>query len=128
MTSLLFGAISLAWLVVGLVLLTVPSRFHQWLHRGATEPLPRFFLTQGLLFVGLLLLVTSLTEQPSWAWVGVGWLCVLYALLLLGLPARVRVRLVQWCGPGQSWLARVGGVGLVVLATLLGLNVIRGGF
>lgn len=125
-TLVVFGLISLIWGGLGLAMVVAPSSWNGWVRRSFLDPLRRFILIQSLMLAGLVLILGATGHQGRWLWVAVGTLAVAKALVLLGLSNSSR----------EAWLAawerapvlahRLAGVALVVLATLLATDTLRG--
>ena len=125
-TLVVFGLISLIWGWLGLAMVVAPSSWNGWVRRSFLDPLRRFILIQSLMLAGLVFILGTTGHQGRWLWVAVGTLAVAKALVLLGLSNSSR----------EAWLAawerapvlahRLAGVALVVLATLLAIDTLRG--
>lgn len=126
-TTLVLGFISLVWLAAGAALIAVPAWLSGQVQRNLADPFSRFFLLQGAALAGVLVVLGSSVEQRSWFWIAVGSLATAKAMILLGLPAHRRDRLLSWWCALPQWLQRLGGAVTVVLATLLAIHAIRGG-
>ncbi len=126
-TSALFGLLTVSGLGVGLAMIVIPSWWNSWVLRTVEPPFSRFLLLQGMILAGLILLVGTSESLAAWLWGSVGGLIVGGAMLLLVVPDRLRDRLLGWYGASSLWVSRLVGVGLVALATLLGIHTIRGG-
>lgn len=126
-TMLVLGFVSLLWLAAGAALIAAPAWLSGWVQRSLTDPFSRFLVLQGAALAGLLVVLGSSVEQRSWFWIAVGSLAIAKALLLLGLPAHRRDRLLSWWCARPPWLQRLGGAVTVMLATLLAIHAVRGG-
>lgn len=126
-TAVLFGLISVSGLAVGLVMIVTPSLWSAWVTRTIEAPVSRFVLAQSGILAGLILVVGTARGPAAWLWGSVGGLVVASGMLLLGVPERLRVRLLGWYRGRPQWISRLLGFGLVTLATLLGIDIIRGG-
>ena len=126
-TMLVLGFVSLLWLAAGAALIAAPAWLSGWVQRSLTDPFSRFLVLQGAALAGLLVVLGSSVEQRSWFWIAVGSLAIAKALLLLGLPAHRRDRLLSWWCARPPWLQRLGGAVTVILATLLAIHAVRGG-
>ena len=126
-TMLVLGFVSLVWLAAGAALIAAPAWLSGWVQRSLTDPFSRFLVLQGAALAGLLVVLGSSVEQRSWFWIAVGSLAIAKALLLLGLPAHRRDRLLSWWCARPPWLQRLGGAVTVMLATLLAIHAVRGG-
>ena len=126
-TMLVLGFVSLLWLAAGAALIAAPAWLSGQVQRSLTDPFSRFLVLQGAALAGLLVVLGSSVEQRSWFWIAVGSLAIAKALLLLGLPAHRRDRLLSWWCARPPWLQRLGGAVTVMLATLLAIHAVRGG-
>ena len=126
-TMLVLGFVSLLWLAAGAALIAAPAWLSVRLQRSLTDPFSRFLVLQGAALAGLLVVLGSSVEQRSWFWIAIGSLAIAKALLLLGLPAHRRDRLLSWWCARPPWLQRLGGAVTVILATLLAIHAVRGG-
>ncbi|MBM4123354.1 MAG: hypothetical protein FJ246_00120 [Nitrospira sp.] len=126
LTLPLFGLVALTWLAMGVTMITLPARWRARIGRVLTDPLPRFLLTQGMILGGLVLLVGSSTQEGHWLWVSVGALMVIKGMILLGASPRLRERLLGRWGRIPLWVHRLSGTVLIVLATLLAIDTLRG--
>lgn len=126
-TTLVLGFISLVWLAAGAALIAAPDWLSGQVQRNLADPFSRFFLLQGAALAGVLVVLGSSVEQRSWFWIVVGSLATAKAMILLGLPAHRRDRLLSWWCALPQWLQRLGGAVTVVLATLLAIHAVRGG-
>ena len=126
-TMLVLGFVSLLWLAAGAALIVAPAWLSGQVQRSLTDPFSRFLVLQGAALAGLLVVLGSSVEQRSWFWIAVGSLAIAMALLLLGLPAHRRDRLLSWWCARPPWLQRLGGAVTVMLATLLAIHAVRGG-
>ena len=126
-TTLVLGFISLVWLAAGAALIAAPAWLSGQVQRHLADPFSRFFLLQGAALTGVLVVLGSSVEQRSWFWIAVGSLATAKSMILLGLPAHRRGRLLSWWCARPQWLQRLGGAVTVVLATLLAIHAVRGG-
>jgi len=126
-TTLVLGFISLIWLAAGAALIAAPAWLSGQVQRNLADPFSRFFLLQGAALAGLLVVLASSVEQRSWFWIVVGSLAAAKAMILLGLPAHRRDRLLSWWCALPQWLQRLGGAVTVILAALLAIHASRGG-
>ncbi|MBW8064709.1 MAG: hypothetical protein FVQ04_02390 [Nitrospira sp.] len=126
-TGFIFGLNSLILLVLGLAMLIVPSEWGAWIRRTMKEPLSRFLLAQAMVLCGLLLLLGGLTDPGYWLWVAIGALMIVKGMAWLGLSASLRDRLLSWHERYPIWTHRLGGVVMMALATLLGIDAVRRG-
>jgi hypothetical protein len=126
-TTLVLDFVSLVWFAAGVAMIAAPAWLNGHLQRSLADPFSRFLLLQGAALAGVLVVLGSSVEQRSWFWIAVGSLATAKALVLLGLPAHHRDRLLAWwCGRPQ-WLQRSAGVAAVSLATLLAIDAARMG-
>lgn len=126
LTALLFGLISLVWMIVGVAMLASPAWWSHQIRRWMTEPLLHFIFMQAVLLGGLILLVgSSALGSRLWLFVGTGLMAL--ALGLLGLPVSMRARLLDRWSRSPFWVHRLAGMTLVILAGLLVIDTWRGG-
>ena len=123
----LFGLISLIWVAAGAAIMAMPSWWSGWARRALVDPFRRFFLTQGMILGGLILVLGASTHRAYWLWVTVGLLGVAKALVLLGAPESLCDRILNLYERSPLWAHRLTGLMLVVLGTLLTIDTIRGG-
>ncbi len=126
-TALVLGFVSVLWLAAGVVTLVAPAWLNGQVRRHLDDPFLRFVLLQGTALAGLLVVLGASVGQRSWFWIAIGSLATAKALLLLGLPAIRRDRLLVWWGARPLWLSRLAGLVTVTLATLLLIETIRMG-
>ncbi len=126
-TLFLFGLISLIWAAAGTAMMATPSWSSGWVRRVLGDPFRRFLLTQGMILGGLILVLGAATHRGHWLWVTVGLLGVGKALVLLGAPESLCDRMLNLWERSPLWAHRLTGLTLVVLATLLTIDTIRGG-
>lgn len=119
-----FGAISVTWGVMGLVLTVAPSLWVTVVQKIMNDPWQRFWLTQGMLLIGLVLIIGTAPLQGFWLWVGCGVIMVLKGCLLLGSSVALRDRLTTIATTWPMWVYRVSGVLTLVLAVLLAADTI----
>lgn len=124
-TTLVLGFVSLLWLAAGIVMIVAPARLSGYIQRNLADPFSRFFLLLGAALAGVLVVLGSSMEQRSWFWIAVGSLATAKALVLLGLPAHHRDRLLAWWYARPLWLQRMAGLMAVALATLLAIDAVR---
>lgn len=126
-TLFLFGLISLIWVATGAVMLAIPSWWSGWVRHALVDPFRRFLLTQGMILGGLVLVLGASTHRGYWLWVTVGLVGVGKALVLLGAPEPLCDHMLNLWERSPLWAHRLTGLLLVVLATLLTIDTIRGG-
>ena len=126
-TTLVLGFVSLIWLAAGVAMIAAPAWLSGQVQRNLADPFSRFLLLQGAALAGVLVVLGSSVEQRSWLWIAVGSLATAKALILLGLSAHHRDRLVAWWCARPLWLQRLAGIAAVSLATLLAIDAIRTG-
>ena len=108
-------------------MIAAPAWLNGHLQRSLADPFSRFLLLQGAALAGVLVVLGSSVEQRSWFWIAVGSLATAKALILLGLPAHHRDRLLAWWCGSPPWLQRSTGGAAVSLATLLAIDAARMG-
>ncbi len=123
--TLVLGFVGLLWLAAGIVMIVAPAWLSGYIQRNLTDPFSRFLLLQGAALAGVLVVLGSSVEQRSWFWISVGSLATAKALVLLGLPAHHRDRLLAWWCARPLWLQRLAGLMTVSLATLLAIDAVR---
>lgn len=126
-TMLVLGFVSMVWLAVGVVTIVAPAWLNGQVRRHLDDPFLRFFLLEGVALAGMLVVLGASVDQRSWFWIAVGSLATAKALVLLGLPARHRDRLLAWWCARPLWLPRLAGLVTVTLATLLLIEAVRMG-
>ncbi len=124
---LLFGAISLTWGVMGLIMTVAPTVWITFAKKVLQDPWQRFWMTQGMLVIGLVLIIGTPTLQGYWLWVGCGVLVVVKACILLGSSEAFRDRLTIMATTKPMWVYRSGGILSLVLAVLLSGDMILHG-
>jgi len=124
---LLFGAISLTWGVMGLIMTVAPTVWITFVKKVLQDPWQRFWMTQGMLVIGLVLIIGTPTLQGYWLWVGCGVLVVVKACILLGSSEAFRDRLTIMATTKPMWVYRSGGILSLVLAILLSGDMILHG-
>jgi hypothetical protein len=123
--ALVLALVSLLWFAAGVGALAAPAWWSRRLHRSMADPVSRFFLIQGLLLAGVLLLLAAAELPRSWFWMAVGGLAAAKALVLQGLPDRGRERLLTWWMSRPPWVPRLAGAVTAALATLLAIDAAR---
>lgn len=121
---ILFGVISVLWGVLGLILTVVPTVWVAFVQKTMNNPGQRFWLTQGMLLMGLVLIIGTAPFQGFWLWVGCGVIMVLKACLLLGSSVVFRDRLTTLATSWPMWVYRVSGILALALAVLLAADII----
>lgn len=121
---ILFGAICVAWGVMGLILTVVPTLWVAFVQKTMNNPWQRFWLAQGMLLIGLVLIIGTAHLQGFWLWVACGVLLVFKACMLLGSSVVFRDRLTTLVSTWPMWVYRVSGVLTLVLAVLLAADII----
>lgn len=124
---LLFGAISLAWGVIGLILTVAPAVWISFAKKSLHDPWHRFWMTQCMLLMGLGLIIGTQALQGFWLWVGVGVIIVVKACIILGSSEEFRDRLSTMATTQSMWLYRGGGLLNLILAFLLAADTILHG-
>jgi len=124
---LLFGAICLTWGVMGLIMTVAPTVWIAFAKKVLQDPWQRFWMTQGMLMIGLVLIIGTPTLQGYWLWVGCGVLVVVKACILLGSSEAFRDRLTIMATTKPMWVYRIGGILSLVLAVLLSGDMILHG-
>jgi len=124
---LLFGAISLTWGVMGLIMTVAPTVWITFAKKVLQDPCQRFWMTQGMLVIGLVLIIGTPTLQGYWLWVGCGVLVVVKACIILGSSEAFRDRLTSMATTKPMWVYRSGGILSLVLAILLSGDMILHG-
>src|SRR5574341_1194992 len=109
-TTLVLGFVSLVWLAAGVVMIVAPAWLSGHMQRNLADPFSRFLLLQGAALAGVLVVLGSSVEQRSWFWIAVGSLATAKALVLLGLSAHHRDRLLAWWCARPLWLQRLAGL------------------
>ena len=68
--SFIFGVTSLIWGVAGLILTVAPTVWIAFVKKVLSDPWKRFWITQCMLLIGLVLIIGTATLQGFWLWVG----------------------------------------------------------
>ena len=116
---LLFGAISLTWGILGLVLTLAPTLWMTFVKKILSDPWQRFWLTQGMLLIGLVLMIGTVGLQGFWLWVVCGGIEVVKACFLLGASEACRDQFTTIATTRPIWVYRGSGLLIVLLAVLL---------
>ena len=124
---LLFGAISLTWGIMGLILTVAPTVWISFTKKVLNDPWQRFWMTQGMLMIGLVLIIGTPTFQGFWLWVGFGVVVVIKACILLGSSEEFRKRLITMTTTMPMWVYRGSGILTLVIAVLLAADTILHG-
>ena len=123
----LFGAISLTWGVMGLILTVAPTTWIAFAKKVLHDPWQRFWMAQGMLVIGLVLIIGTPTLQGYWLWVGCGVVVVVKACILLGSTEAFRDRWTTLATTRPTWVYRSGGILSLVIAVCLAADTILHG-
>ena len=123
----LFGTISLVWGLMGLILTVAPTVWISFVQKIMHDTWSRFWVTQGMLLIGLVLIIGTASLQGFWLWVGCGIVVVLKACTLLGSSDSFRTRLANIATTRSMWVYRSSGLLTLVLAVLLAADMILHG-
>ncbi len=124
---LLFGAISLTWGVIGFIMTVAPTVWITFAKKALEYPWQRFWMAQGVLVIGLVLIIGTPMLQGYWLWVGCGVLVVVKACILLGSSEAFRDRLTIMATTRPMWVYRIGGILSLVLAVIFSGDMILHG-
>ncbi len=124
---ILFGVICVTWMVVGLILTVAPSLWVDFVQKMLIDTWQRFWVAQGMLLMGLVLIIGTAPLQGFWLWVGCGVLIVVKACILLGASVAFRDRFTAQAKSWPWWVYRVSGVLMLGLAVLLAADIILNG-
>lgn len=116
---LLFGAISLIWGLVGLILTVAPTVWIAFVRKVLHDPWKRFWTAQVMLLIGLVLIIGTPMLQGFLLWAGCGVLVVVKACILLAASEDFRDRLAVFVTTRPMWMYRSGGILTLVLGILL---------
>lgn len=125
-TLLVGGVISLIWVGIGVAMIALPAWWQEWVRRALADPLSGLLMAQGMILGGLLLFLGAAPLRGYWLWVVLGSLTTVKGLLLLGISAPLRDRLMERWGRSPAWLHRLAGVLLLALGTLLAVDIVQG--
>lgn len=120
LTSLLFGG-------MGIIMTVMPQIWVSFTMQVLENAWHRFWVTQAMIFAGLVLIVGTPEFQGVWVWIICGVMMVGKACLILGASQSFLARLISLSQDWPKWVYRIGGVGLLVLAVLLATDLIRNG-
>lgn len=124
---LLIGVISIAWGVIGLVLTVAPMAWIAFAKKSLHDPWQRFWVTQGMLLIGLVLIIGTATLQGFWFWVGCGTILVVKACVILGSAEGFRDRLIILTTSQSMWVYRGSGLLTLIFGFLLAADTILHG-
>lgn len=124
MAFILFSLTSIMWGIVGVAMAVVPQVWTRFIRQVLGDDWKRFWFTQGMLFLGLVLVVGTAEFQGFWIWVTCGMVIVGKACVLLGAGRDFRTRLLGLLDRWPMWAYRCGGVAMVILAVCLATDVI----
>ncbi|MDT7043003.1 hypothetical protein [Candidatus Nitronereus thalassa] len=122
--QLLFGLVSFIWGMTGIILTTAPTVWMGFTRQVLTNSWQRFWLAQGMLLMGLVLIIGTATFQGFWLWVSCGALMVVKACVLLGSSEAFRNRLTTMATTRSLWVYRSSGLLTLALAVLLAADTI----
>lgn len=124
MSVVVLSVVSLLWGVNGLVAVLFPEWIVGAMTQSLENPWRRFWITQGILLCGLMLIVGTLMLEGFWLWVGCGLIMVVKACVLLSISDSSRGRILQLVMGWPQWSIRVGGILNLSLAVLLAGDII----
>ncbi|MCZ6800383.1 MAG: hypothetical protein O7F12_07850 [Nitrospirae bacterium] len=122
-----FGFTSLLWGVIGVVMTAVPQLWANFIHQTVEDDWKRFWLTQTMILVGLVLTIGTAQFQGTLVWMVFGVVLVVKACVLLGAGSHLRTRLLNVMSASPLWAYRCGGVMMLTLAVFLATDVILHG-
>lgn len=125
--GILFGAVSLIWGLMGFLLIVTPQTWISFTVKTLEDPWWRFWVSQGLLAIGLVLVIGTPSLQGFWLWVTCGSMGILKGCFLLGSTESFRARLAQVITGRSMWVYRTGGFLNLVLAVFLAVDFILHG-
>ncbi|TAJ11062.1 MAG: hypothetical protein EPO61_00270 [Nitrospirae bacterium] len=120
------GLISVVWVGIGVAMIALPAWWQERMRLALADPLGGLLMAQGMILGGLLLFLGAAPLRGHWLWAALGVLTVVKGLLLLGISAPLRDRLMEYWGRTPAWLHRLAGVLLLALGTLLAMDVLQG--
>jgi hypothetical protein len=124
---LVFGFTSLLWGAIGVVMTVLPQIWSNFIYRAVEDDWKRFWLTQIMILVGLVLTIGTAQFQGTLVWMAFGVILVGKACVLLGAGSQLRTRLLNVMRVWPLWAYRCGGVVMVTLAVFLATDVILHG-
>ena len=127
LATVLFGITSVLWGVMGVAMTVVPQVWTTFLGQVLGNDWKRFWLTQSMIFVGLILVIGTFPYQGFWLWVTCGVIMIGKACVLLGAGKDSRMRLLALIEQWPLWAYRCGGLVMVILAVFLATDVILNG-
>ena len=83
MSVVVLSVVSFLWGMIGLVTALFPEWMVDAMTKSLENPWRRFWIMQGLLLCGLMLIVGTLMLEGFWLWVGCGLIMVVKACALL---------------------------------------------
>ena len=122
--QLLFGAISLLWGIAGILLTVAPTVGRGFAQKVLTNSWQRFWTAQGMLLMGLVLIIGTAALQGFLLWVSCGVIVVIKACILLGSSEAFRNRVMIMVTTRSLWVYRGSGILTLVLAVLLAADTI----
>ena len=123
----LLGLTSFFWGGMGIIMTVVPQMWALFSIQMLENTWHRFWVTQAMIFSGLVLIVGTSQFQGVWVWVICGVMMVGKACLILGASQSFLARLTLLSQDFPKWVYRIGGVGMLVLAVLLATDLILNG-
>ncbi len=115
--TILFGLTSVLWGMAGVILTVLPRLWVSLTRRLLTDAWSRFWVTQGMILVGLVLTIGTQQFQGVWLWMLCGLILTGKACFLLGSTEPVRARLMRVVEHSPLWVYRCWG-GVMVLLTI----------
>lgn len=119
MGAIMFGITSVVWMAMGVLLAVGPQLWTRWISRLLDDDWKRFWMTQAMIFMGLILMAGSSEFRGFWVWVSCGVLLILKGCILLGAGRELRQALFAWTREWPLWIYRCSGIVMVVLAVFL---------
>jgi hypothetical protein len=126
-TLLLFGAICLTWGIMGLLLTVAPTVWVGFMKNVLDDPWQRFWMTQGMLLVGLVLIIGTPDLQWYVLWLVMGGAMVIKACIILGSSEALRKRFLAMSMALPIWVYRCSGILTLVIVVLLASDIILHG-